>query len=184
MRIFDKTFYAGWKGVKFHVTFFDRNDTQVAILSGKPYDNTQFLYLDYDQRYEPEECEWITKEYSRKRAIIAESSPNRYWYLCFSPFHIEDILEIMWHSQCDKVHCSHMFRDGYVGIRISAKVKGYPKVVKVIKNQEGKNFYNFDMERAFVQAIKTGVPFGKSDVFQGLIKESGRKRREVDDHEL
>lgn len=183
MRRFEKTLYVAGKAVKLFFALYDSDDAQVAMTSGKPYDDKQYLFLDYDEAYEPEEWQWITEAFSRKRAIIVESSPKRYWYLCFSPFPIEDILEIMWHSNCDKTHASHLFRDGFVGIRLSKKsVEGYPRVIKIIENKAGKNFYDFDREKAYRDLIATGVNFNKVELFKGLVNDA-KRREEVDEYE-
>lgn len=153
-----------------HIVAYRDRDMHTALCSGLPFKEPQYLIMDYDERYKPNEWQWITWEYDYKRALIVESSPKKYWYLTFSPSPIGIIAEIMFNSQCDKNHAQYLLKKGYVAIRLSSKKKGYPRIIKEITNFAGTNFYNWDMERLFRQAIEEGI-----DVEQLIKKGVERK---------
>jgi len=165
MKRFMKTYNILGRKVFVHLVAYDDHDMHTAMCSGLPFKEPQYPFLDYDKNYEPEEWEWITKEYEFRRALVVESSPKKYWYLSFSPSPIGIIAEIMFHSHCDKNHAQYLLKDGFVGIRLSSKKReGYPRIIKEIVNMEGKNFYNWDMERVFKDILKNGgsLTFDKS----------------------
>lgn len=148
-------------------TIYDRDDIYASISSGKPYADVQYLFMDFDDVYPLEEGEFIVEEYELKRAIIVESSPKKYQLLSFSPMPVGRILEIMFHSSCDKGHATQMMKKGYVDIRISAKkshgrIGRYPRFKKAIKNMEGTNFYNFDAERIYKIMIKNSEKLARN----------------------
>jgi hypothetical protein len=197
MRVFDKLLHLGRKAIKFHIAVYDEGDTYAGMASGLPWKEPQFLFLDYDENYEPKEWEWIVNNYDLKRAIIIESSRKKYWSLSFTPLWFGIICEIMMHSKADKRRCQHLFRDGFVGIRLSKKkvsyarypnpkecfrVDEYPRVIKEIINRKETfskdlNVYDFDREKFFIEIIEKGTDFlDMKDVFKGLIKQ-----KEVDE---
>jgi hypothetical protein len=199
-RIWKRWNIAGRKAV-LYFAIYDKNDTYAYLTSGIPHEEPQFLYLDYDEFYEPEEWERIVKENSLRRALAIESSPLRFWLVSFSPLPIGKICEIMFNSTADKKHCAHLFTEGFVSLRLSKKSKfgnEYPRLKHTYNNPEGTNFYDFDREKAFLKAIKEGVNVEEKDkkqLFDTLTKttpasaenltlpRSGGKK-EVDDDEL
>jgi hypothetical protein len=56
----------------------------------------------------------------------------------------------------------------------------FPKVFKDIPNKKGTNFYNFDAEKAFREALDKDIDFDKKEVFNDLIKNV----KEVNENEL
>ena len=157
MRRFMKTYNIFGRKVFVHLVAYDDHDMHTAMCSGLPFKEPQYLFLDYDDKYEEREWEWMTKEYELRRALVVESSPEKHWYLSFSPLPIGIIAEIMFHSRCDKNHAQYLLKDGFVGIRLSSKKReGYPRIIKEIVNMKGKNFYNWDMERVFKDILKNG----------------------------
>jgi hypothetical protein len=196
MRRFMKTYNILGRKVFVHLVAYDDHDMHTAMCSGLPFKEPQYVFLDYDDNYEPEEWEWITKEYSYKRSLAVESSPKKYWFLTFSPTYVGQIAEIMFHSHCDKNHAQYLLKDGFVGIRLSSKKRvphrfrrnpiahrfrrnpmteareGYPRIIKEIVNMKGTNFYNWDMERVFKDILKNGGSFTFDDV---RIRKGGGK---------
>ena len=43
-----------------HTVIYKDRDMHTALCSGLPFKEPQYLLMDYDDRYEPEEWEWIT----------------------------------------------------------------------------------------------------------------------------
>jgi hypothetical protein len=171
MRRFMKTYNVLGRKVFVHIVEYKDHDMHTAMCSGLPFQEPQYVFMDFDGQYEPEEWEWITKEYGFRRALVVESSPKKYWYLSFSPSPIGIIAEIMFNSHCDKNHAQYLLKDGFVGIRLSSKKRvprrfrrnpmieareSYPRIIKEIVNMEGTNFYNWDMERVFKDILKNG----------------------------
>ena len=77
----------------------------------------------------------------------------------------------MFNSKCDKNHAQYLLKEGYVAIRLSSKKqKGYPRIIDEIVNMQGTNFYQWNMERLFRQALKEGI-----DVEQLIKKGVDRK---------
>jgi len=154
MRRFLKTFKLGHKTIKLYVAEYDdRKDEYLAIGSGIPFEQPHYLFLDYDEKHVMKEWQHIVDEYELRRALIIESSPERYWFISFSPMHIADICEIMYFSEADKKHCASMMRDGAVYIRVDSKVRGYPKIFHELINRNGTNFYDYDKEKVFRELI-------------------------------
>lgn len=146
------------RNVFVHIVEYRDRDMQTAICSGLPFKEPQYPFLDYDDKYVPEEWEWITRAYEYRRSLVIETSPEKYSYLSFSPSPIGIIAEIMFNSQCDKNHAQYLLKEGYVAIRVSRKKrKGYPKIIKEIVNMKGTNFYDFNKEKLFRYAIKKNV---------------------------
>jgi len=81
MRRFMKTYNVLGRKVFVHIVEYKDHDIHTAMCSGLPFKEPQYVFLDYDDKYEPEEWEWITKEYSYKRSLAVESSPKKYWFL-------------------------------------------------------------------------------------------------------
>jgi hypothetical protein len=157
MRRFVRTFKIGNRIVKLNIIEFNLDkDVHEAIGSGIPWKEPQYLLLDYDENYQKTEWKYIVEMYSLRRGLIFESSPERYWFTSFSPMHIADIAEIMFHSSADKKHCAHLLKEGAVYLRYDQKQKGYPKVVDVINNPKGINFYNFDAEKVYRKELIGG----------------------------
>jgi len=150
MRRFSKTFDIGHKHIKLYFAEYDdRKDVCPAMCSGIAFEQPQYLFLDYDTEKPMKEGWHIVEEYELHRGLVVESSPNRYWFISFSPMNIADICEIMFFSSADKKHCAHMMWDGFVAIRLKEKVEGYPRIHYEMINQKGTNFYDYDRERAF-----------------------------------
>jgi hypothetical protein len=175
----------GYKLVTCNVAVYDKDDdTHWAMLSGFPYKEPHFLFLDYDKNYEPKEWEWITKDYSLRRSLAIESSPEKYWFLSFSPLCIGEICEIMFNSKADKKHCAQLLRVGLVALRLSKKVEDYPRVKHTYVNREGTNYYDYDQERLFMKGIEEGLDIDvKGDVFKALTKIRVPNSEEVDEVE-
>jgi hypothetical protein len=74
---------------------------------------------------------------------------------------IANIAEIMFHSSADKKHCAHLLKEGAVYLRCDQKQKGYPRMVDVINNPKGTNFYNFDTEKVYRKELIGGEEDGK-----------------------
>jgi hypothetical protein len=161
MRRFMRTFNIFGRKVFVHLVTYEDWDMYTAMCSGIAFKEPQFLFLDYDKNKEPKEWSWIVKEYDLRRALVVESSPDKYWFISFTPLPIGDIAEIMFHSKTDRSHNQNLLKEGFVGIRLSKKKKfvGYPKVLKHIVNKNGKNFYNWDNERMFRAMLKGKVNF-------------------------
>jgi len=187
MRRFMKTYNVLGRKVFVHIVEYKDHDMHTAMCSGLPFQEPQYVFMDFDGQYEPEEWEWITKEYGFRRALVVESSPKKYWYLSFSPSPIGIIAEIMFNSHCDKNHAQYLLKDGFVGIRLSSKKRvprrfrrnpmieareSYPRIIKEIVNMEGTNFYNWDMERVFKDILKNGGSLTFDDV---RIRKGGGK---------
>jgi hypothetical protein len=158
MRRFMKTVNVLGRKLFIHLVSYNDSDMHTAMCSGIPFKEPQYLFMDYDAEYMPQEWEWITNEYELRRALVIESSPQKFWYLSFSPLPVGIISEIMFNSQCDKNHAQYLLKEGCVAIRLSSKkVEGYPRIVKEIVNMKGTNFYNWDMERTFRHILEKGV---------------------------
>jgi hypothetical protein len=171
MKRWVRTYWEGEKFVKVVMTTCEKDDVLAAIGSGIPWKEPQFPFLDYDENYQKAEWEYIVKTYSMRRALIVESSPERYWFASFSPKPIADIAEMMFHSSADKLHCASLLKNGAVYIRLTSKQEqtGYPKIVDAIKNPKGTNFYNLNFEKVFRKILRS-FEFDKEEVFMRLIK--------------
>jgi hypothetical protein len=153
LKRFFKTFKIGKRIVNAYFGFFDEDDVHEAMASGVPWEEPQYLFLDYDEVWLKSQWQYIVDQYSLRRALVIESSPERYWLASFTPMHIADICEIMFHSSADKNHCAFQLKDGAVYLRYTSKQKGYPRIVEAINNQNGSNFYNFDAEKVYSNLI-------------------------------
>jgi hypothetical protein len=151
MRRFLRYFHVGDRTVKIHILEWRKKDWLDALDSGLPYTEPQYLFMDYDKHNPLEEAEEIVNKYKLRRGLIVESSPSRYHFLSFSPLLISTIAEIMFYSSCDKRHAQQLLRRGCVGIRVVPKsdCKAIPKIIHVINNQDGENFYNLGYETIY-----------------------------------
>jgi len=176
----------------FNITFgmYDSDDTHFAILSGDSFNPdypSHYLLLDYDKNYVPEEWNLIVKEYKLRRAQVWESSKGRYWLTSFSLIPAGQVLEIMYWSKCDKNQAQFMFKDGFVGLRLSKKKDPeYPKLIDTIDNEDVKDdkeakFYNYDVEKIFIEYVKGKMDNEKKEIFEKLIKLEKQKRRDEDE---
>jgi hypothetical protein len=169
---------------------YDSDDTHFAILSGDSFNPdypSHYLLLDYDKNYVPEEWNLIVKEYKLRRAQVWESSKGRYWLTSFSLIPAGQVLEIMYWSKCDKNQAQFMFKDGFVGLRLSKKKDPeYPKLIDTIDNEDVKDdkeakFYNYDVEKIFTEYVKGKMDNEKKEIFEKLIKLEKQKRRDEDE---
>jgi len=129
-------------------------DIGFAIDSGKPFDSVQYILLDYDKFNPILEFYGIMKKYSLKRGLIVKSSENKYHALSFTPTPINKIFEILWNSHVDRRHAASFLRFGRLGLRIYPKNGEMPKIIKVLNNPKGKNFYNYSAEEMYRYALE------------------------------
>ena len=149
MREFEREFKIGHEHLGVYIAKWnDIKDKLPAICSGLPFSPIQYLLLDYDENYCPNEWQRWVDNYGLRRSLVIESSPKRYWNISFSFMRYLDVLKIMWKCSADRDFCSYMMLDGYVGIRVKEKVVGYPKLLYEIVNDKTSRTvrYNYDLE--------------------------------------
>lgn len=161
-------FMIGDKIIMFNMKFnvVDSKKVQVGLNSGKAFNGSHFLLLDYDEIYPDEFRDVVFKEGIFKgvdykplrRGLIMESSPNHYHALSFSPLYYGTMLAIT--SACRQCHIRHKestINNGFATLRFTPK-KGFKiRMIEEINNKEGDNFYSFDHEEAYLKRlIKNG----------------------------
>jgi hypothetical protein len=168
VRRYTKYFTICGRIVKLHVAVYDRG--YLALNSGKPYQDVQYLLMDYDEFNPIQEAQGILEEYGLRRGLVIESTLRRYQFASFSPLPVSVIADIYFHSHCDKRHASQLLSRGCVGIRVSRKDGVKPRVIKALKNYKGTNFYNYNAEKAYRKTIDQArdEQLGKSDEYMEL----------------
>ncbi len=140
------------------VKVINTDDAVIGINSGAAFAPAQWLFLDYDEYYPEEEFTAIVKDNSCRRGIIVESTPGKYQALSFTPIPTKPkLLGIVWDSSADANHKAFMQKNGFSTLRVTQKKGFKPIVRKVIINKEGKNFYDYNSEKAYLKLINAEV---------------------------
>ena len=148
--------------LRVQLTVFGNKNVVEGLHSGPAFRDNHYVFLDYDKKdlslIDSEFGDIVTKM-GWRRGIIMESSPGKYWALAFSPTPIEKVLEVHKGSSEDENHKRHVLFKGYSVIRVDSKSNVLdkdgavfkPRIVKVIENKGGDQFYNWQLEDWFVQ---------------------------------
>jgi len=131
----------------------DTNRVQLGLNSGKAFKGSHFLFLDYDEYYPEDEFHDIILFNSLRRGIIVESSPSKFHALSFSPLPYAKMLEITSNSNCDSRHKAATINNGFATLRFTPKRNHRIRVVKVLENPEGKNFYSYRHEELYTKRL-------------------------------
>jgi hypothetical protein len=136
----------------------NKDDTVIGLESGKAFGGHHYVFLDYDKTTEKivlNDFSRIVHDYSLKRGIIMKSSENSFHCLSFTPLAYAKMLEVISKSAEDKNHKAWTIKNGSATLRIMQKRNGsLPEFVKSIVNMEGKNFYNFNAEKAYFKLLE------------------------------
>jgi hypothetical protein len=168
VRRFVRRFRIGKRVVQLNIAVYDTGF--IAIDSGKPYQDVQYLFMDYDDFYPMVEGIKIIRDYKIRRALIIESTPKHFQLASFTPLPVPVIADILFHSKCDKRHAAQLFKRGSLGLRVSCKGGVKLRVVQTLRNYKGTNFYNYDAEREYRHVIReaqdepiSGLDMGEGD---------------------
>jgi len=136
-------------------------DLQLGIDSGDAFGGSHFVLLDYDNGNPKLEFEEICKRYGFKRGLIVRSSEGHYHAISFSPTPWVKYKKVLEEANIDPKHKSCSLRFGFSTLRISQKNGSVPEVVDEVINMNGTNFYSWDHERAYLDALKKKINMGK-----------------------
>lgn len=148
-----------WCFLKLKCEIVDAENAVVGLHSGPAFRDSHHIFLDYDDKefsLVESDMQRIVKENSLRRGVVVESSPGKWWGLSFSPTPYEKMVGICKGSAEDRNHALATEKKGYSTIRHSMKRKSgwLPRIVKVIENSEGTNFYGYIQEQMFMKRFE------------------------------